>query len=263
MSCGNTATPSGVGERRRLDAGRVPGAQPRHLVVEAGADEPAVRGEPVEHHVGRASGRGRPRPRALVGVGPLLELLHDPGEQPDRRVGQPVARGSAAGSPAASCSRTARRRTGRARSSRGLARLACSVGQLVRVARRRRSSSMLTCTPMTWSRVGPAELEGDHRRRSRRPARRSARSRAGASARPRRRAIRADVPARSRRGGRRSRSRGCDGMTRWNASAGSPPCARGSVSGPMTSRNSDDRAGPAVGEISGVASGSGERTCRK
>ena len=56
---------------------------------------------------------------------------------------------------------------------------------------------------------------------------------------------------------------GTDGMTRWNASAGSPPWARGSVSGPMRSRYSTTDIGQPCVEISGRASGSGERTWRK
>ncbi len=52
-------------------------------------------------------------------------------------------------------------------------------------------------------------------------------------------------------------------MTRSNASAGSPPCARGSVSGPMMSKNSRIEPGQPWVTISGRAFGSGERTCRK
>jgi hypothetical protein len=54
-----------------------------------------------------------------------------------------------------------------------------------------------------------------------------------------------------------------DGITRWKASADSPPWERGSVSGPMTFRNSTTEPGQPWHMISGVASGSGERTCRK
>ena len=54
---------------------------------------------------------------------------------------------------------------------------------------------------------------------------------------------------------------GRDGATTWNASAGSPPCARGSVSGPTTSRNSAIDPGQPWLRTSGSASGSGERTC--
>jgi hypothetical protein len=56
---------------------------------------------------------------------------------------------------------------------------------------------------------------------------------------------------------------GSDGITTWKASAGSPPWARGSVSGPMMSRNSTMEPGHPWVMISGVASGSGERMCRK
>jgi hypothetical protein len=56
---------------------------------------------------------------------------------------------------------------------------------------------------------------------------------------------------------------GIDGITRSNASAASPPCERGSVSGPITSRNSATEPGHPCVRISGSAFGSGERTCRK
>ena len=56
---------------------------------------------------------------------------------------------------------------------------------------------------------------------------------------------------------------GSDGMTRWNASAGSPPWLRGSVSGPIRSTNSTTEPGQPCVRTSGNASGSGERTCRK
>ena len=39
---------------------------------------------------------------------------------------------------------------------------------------------------------------------------------------------------------------GSDGQTTWKASAASPPCATGSVNGPITSRNSTVGPGPAV-----------------
>ncbi len=52
-------------------------------------------------------------------------------------------------------------------------------------------------------------------------------------------------------------------MTTWNASAGSPPWPRGSVSGPIRSRNSRTEPGQPCVRTSGKASGSGERTCRK
>ena len=56
---------------------------------------------------------------------------------------------------------------------------------------------------------------------------------------------------------------GTEGATTWKASAGSPPCALGSVSGPMTSRNSATEPGQPWVRISGSASGCGDRTCRK
>jgi len=56
---------------------------------------------------------------------------------------------------------------------------------------------------------------------------------------------------------------GSDGATTWNASAGSPPCERGSVSGPRMFRKSNTVLGHPWVMISGVASGSGERACRK
>jgi len=56
---------------------------------------------------------------------------------------------------------------------------------------------------------------------------------------------------------------GNEGITRWKASAGSPPCERGSVSGPITSRNSTTEPGQPWLRISGKAPGSGERTCKK
>src|SRR5215468_3337995 len=56
---------------------------------------------------------------------------------------------------------------------------------------------------------------------------------------------------------------GTDGMTRWNASARSPPCAPGSWSGPMTLRNSATEPGQPWVRISGRAVGSGDRTWRK
>ncbi len=56
---------------------------------------------------------------------------------------------------------------------------------------------------------------------------------------------------------------GSDGITRWNAWAGSPPDAAGSVSGPIRSRNSTTEPGQPCSSMSGVASGWAERTCRK
>ncbi len=56
---------------------------------------------------------------------------------------------------------------------------------------------------------------------------------------------------------------GTDGATTWNASAGSAPYDRGSVSGPMISRNSATEPGQPWVRINGSASGSGERACRK
>ena len=56
---------------------------------------------------------------------------------------------------------------------------------------------------------------------------------------------------------------GSDGTTTWKASAGSPPWARGSVRGPISSRNSTTDPGQPWISSSGVASGSGERTWRK
>jgi hypothetical protein len=60
------------------------------LVVHAGGGVRGA-GEPVEHHVGEQvvavhGVLGQLR----RGVGPLLELLDDPGELPDRRVGERV-----------------------------------------------------------------------------------------------------------------------------------------------------------------------------
>ena len=62
---------------------------------------------------------------------------------------------------------------------------------------------------------------------------------------------------------RRTRSPGSTGTTTWNASAGSPPWARGSDSGPMISRNSTTEPGQPWVTISGSASGSGERAWMK
>ena len=56
---------------------------------------------------------------------------------------------------------------------------------------------------------------------------------------------------------------GMEGTTTWKASAGDPPCATGSVSGPITSRNSNTDPGQPWHSSSGSASGSGERVCRK
>src|SRR5215204_3785986 len=56
---------------------------------------------------------------------------------------------------------------------------------------------------------------------------------------------------------------GSEGATTWKASAGSPPWARGSVSGPMMLRNSTTELGYPWLIISGSAPGSGDRTCRK
>ena len=52
-------------------------------------------------------------------------------------------------------------------------------------------------------------------------------------------------------------------MIKWKASAGSPPWARGSLSGPMRSRYSTTELGQPWVRITGVASCSGERTWRK
>ena len=56
---------------------------------------------------------------------------------------------------------------------------------------------------------------------------------------------------------------GSEGMTRSKATAGSRPCARGSVSGPMMSRYSATEPGQPWVKISGTAPGSGDLTCRK
>ena len=56
---------------------------------------------------------------------------------------------------------------------------------------------------------------------------------------------------------------GMEGITTWNASAASPPCATGSVSGPISCRNSRTEPGQPWQSSSGTAPGSGERTCRK
>ena len=56
---------------------------------------------------------------------------------------------------------------------------------------------------------------------------------------------------------------GSDGITRSNAIDGSRSCARGSVSGPITSRYSTTEPGQPCVRISGKASGSGDLTCRK
>ena len=56
---------------------------------------------------------------------------------------------------------------------------------------------------------------------------------------------------------------GSDGQTTWNASAASPPCAVGSVSGSITLWNSTIEPGQPWVMISGMASGCGERTWMK
>ena len=56
---------------------------------------------------------------------------------------------------------------------------------------------------------------------------------------------------------------GRDGTTTWNARDGSPPCARGSVSGPIIPANSSTEPGQPCRSSSGTAAGSSERTCRK
>ena len=56
---------------------------------------------------------------------------------------------------------------------------------------------------------------------------------------------------------------GGDGATMWEASWGSPPWARGSVSGPTTARNSATELGQPWVITRGRASGSGERAWRK
>ena len=56
---------------------------------------------------------------------------------------------------------------------------------------------------------------------------------------------------------------GSDGTTTSNASAASPPCAGGSVSGPRTCSNSRNDPGQPWVITSGTAPGCGERTCRK
>jgi hypothetical protein len=56
---------------------------------------------------------------------------------------------------------------------------------------------------------------------------------------------------------------GSEGITRWKAVAGSRPCRRGSLGGPITSRNSAIEPGQPWLTISGSAPGSGDRTCRK
>jgi len=56
---------------------------------------------------------------------------------------------------------------------------------------------------------------------------------------------------------------GSDGQTTWNASAALPPWALGSVNGSITFWNSTTEPGQPWVMISGIASGCGERTCRK
>ncbi len=56
---------------------------------------------------------------------------------------------------------------------------------------------------------------------------------------------------------------GSEGATTWKTSAGRPPYALGSASGPRTPRNSTKLLGYPWVTTSGRASGSGERTCAK
>jgi hypothetical protein len=56
---------------------------------------------------------------------------------------------------------------------------------------------------------------------------------------------------------------GSDGATTWKASAGSPPCAAGSLSGPITFMNSTVDPGQPCVITSGKAFGSGERAWMK
>ena len=56
---------------------------------------------------------------------------------------------------------------------------------------------------------------------------------------------------------------GSDGQTTWKASAALPPCAVGSVSGPMTLWNSTTEPGQPWVNTSGIASACGERTWMK
>ena len=56
---------------------------------------------------------------------------------------------------------------------------------------------------------------------------------------------------------------GSEGITAWKASAGSPPNDRGSVSGPITRKNSTGELGQPWVSSSGSALGSADRTCRK
>ena len=56
---------------------------------------------------------------------------------------------------------------------------------------------------------------------------------------------------------------GTDGQTTWKASAASPPCAVGSVSGPRTFRNSTIEPGQPWVMTSGRASSCGDRTWRR
>ena len=56
---------------------------------------------------------------------------------------------------------------------------------------------------------------------------------------------------------------GMSGITTWKALAGSPPWARGSVSGPISPTYSTNVFGQPWMRSSGVAAGSGDRTCTK
>jgi hypothetical protein len=56
---------------------------------------------------------------------------------------------------------------------------------------------------------------------------------------------------------------GREGTTTWKASVASAPCVRGSLSGATRSRYSRKVLGQPWVRINGMASGSGERTCRK
>ena len=86
-----------AGHSGRHRARRRPLLRMHALVVEVRRGA-CGRGEPVDHHVGEdVVAVDRVLGQVVPGVRPLLELLHDPGELTDRRVGEAVGQGQRPG----------------------------------------------------------------------------------------------------------------------------------------------------------------------
>ena len=239
---GRCETPVGtsIGARARSSREALP-VQPRRR--RAGAGQP-VEHDVVEHLVARrARSRGRRRSRSRRRTSRRSTRPGRPANRPGR------SRASAAGSTAPSSSRSRRSVVLRSAAS-----AACSASvQVAACPGRAGASGMLRWMPASARRSMLADARRDHR------APVAALGAVAVVAEPRHqldpgRGDPLDVPAGRGRACRRSRSPAATGTTTWKAS-GLPPCAVGSVSGPITLRNSTTEPGQPCVITSGSASG--------